>query len=371
MKQDNGLTRAVTITAMSLIPFLSAGCSLALAEEVSGERAGAPVESGAESARYEVSHPQMGVLFKIAFYAPSRSQAEAASAAAVARIDAVNAIFTNYSSESEAMRLCHSAPHAQPQPISDEMCLVLDMSQRMHAASGGVFDVTVGSITKLWRRARRRRQWPTPEQWREAAAPVGMQGVELSAVGSKKFARLTREGVRFDFGGVAKGYAADEAINVLKEHGIVRALVDASGDITVGEAPPGETGWKIAIRTDPRADEEVPEGRDARKPLALSLAHVAVATSGDATQFFIHQGVRYSHIVDPRTGRPVAGAATVTVIARTGAEADMLASAVSVLGCCEGKRLIEKTPGAAARIDTPLGEKRHAVTTRGFSRWID
>jgi thiamine biosynthesis lipoprotein len=142
-------------------------------------------------------------------------------------------------------------------------------------------------------------------------------------------------GMQLDVGGIAKGYSADEALKVLGKLGIQSALVAASGDLAFSDAPPAEKGWKIAI--------------DAlRRPMLL--ANAAVSTSGSTEQNFVLDSVRYSHILDPRTGLGLTSDVTTTVIARRGIDADGMATALNVLGPVSGLAFIEKQPDVAAVI---------------------
>ena len=142
--------------------------------------------------------------------------------------------------------------------------------------------------------------------------------------------------MRLDLGGIAKGYAADEALQVLRSHGLDRALVTLGGEVVAGSPPPGQPGWTVALRT--------PGGE--QRPLSLNNA--AASTSGDAEQWMEVAGQRYSHVFDPRTGQPLIGRRSVTVVAREGMVADALATALSVLGPGQGLALVESFPGAAA-----------------------
>ena len=169
--------------------------------------------------------------------------------------------------------------------------------------------------------------------------------------------RLAVAGMRLDLGGIAKGFAADEAQAVLRAHGITRALVAAGGDVVVSGPPPGRQGWSVAVA--------LPWGLQAADPV-LELHDAAVSTSGDAEQFVTLDGVRYSHIVDPRTGRALTGRRAATVVARTGAEADALATALCVLPPDEGLALVDSTPGAAARL---VREGRAGIERRESRRW--
>jgi len=163
--------------------------------------------------------------------------------------------------------------------------------------------------------------------------------------------------MRLDLGGIAKGYAADEALRVLRKSGINRALVDAGGDIALGNPPPEKPGWRIGI---------APLEADGPPSQVLLLSRVAVATSGDTWQYVQIGSRRYSHLVDPRTGLGLTDHSSVTVIAPEGITADGLASAVSVLGPEKGLKLVEATPGTAAFIvRAPEGK----VQTYQSSRW--
>ena len=156
------------------------------------------------------------------------------------------------------------------------------------------------------------------------------------------------------------GYAVDRVIEVLGRHGIVAAMVDASGDIAVSAAPPGTTGWKIAVAPlRPSSDGDTRPVSDEY----LLLTHAAVTTSGDAFQAVEIDGRRYSHIVDPRTGLGVAGPAAVTVVAQDCTTADALATAASVLGPEQAAAVIARSPGSAARfVWMEDGQVHHSQT---------
>jgi thiamine biosynthesis lipoprotein len=205
--------------------------------------------------------------------------------------------------------------------------------------SGGAFDITVGPYVKLWRRSRRLKELPRPERLAEAAQAVGYRNLVLDPEGHR--ARLLRPNMRLDLGGIAMGYAVDESLKLLADAGIRSALVDASGDIGVGDPPPGEPGWKIGIAP------MVPGGPPSRM---LLLANAAVTTSGDAFQFVEIKGKRYSHIIDPKTGLGLNDRSAVTVVAPDCITADSITKAVLVLGPTAGLALIDATPGAAAII---------------------
>ncbi len=302
---------------------------------------GAAVAAGvdAELERFQSTQIEMGVPFKIILYAPDKATAKGAFQAAFSRIADLNAALSDYDTNSELSRLSATAPSAQGVPLSVDLWRVLKRSQALAVETDGAFDVTVGPYVRLWRRARRQQEMPSPERLDEARAAVGYRHLELDA--ERRTARLLVPNMRLDLGGIAMGYAVDEAMNVLRELGIERALIDASGDILVSDPPPGKAGWTIGV---------VPLAADGTPSRDIVLAQASVTTSGDAFQHVIIDGKRYSHIVDPHTGLGLTEPSGVTVIAKDCMTADSLATAVSVLGPKAGLALVESTPSAAAFI---------------------
>lgn len=300
--------------------------------------------------RFEFAETHMGSVFKVVLYSPDEPTASRASRAAFDRIAALDGILSDYNPDSELMRLCSQAG-GPPVRVSDDLFEVLDRAREASERSGGAFDVTVGPVVRLWRRARRERKLPDPDRLAQARALVDYRLVRLDK--QAKTVQLMKRGMKLDLGGIAKGYASGEAIAVLKRLGIERALVAGAGDIVVSAPPPGLDGWTIGIaRLDPAAG--APER-------FLSLKDAAISTAGDAERYVEIGGKRYSHIVDPRTGLGVVDRCSVTVIARDGATADSLDTAAYILGPERGLDLIESVEGASAIIvrATPNGEKTY------------
>lgn len=310
-----------------------------------------------ELKRFEFHRTLMGVSFAAAFYAPDEASANKAIEAAWARIEQLNSLMSDYDSASELMRLCRDSRPGQPIRVSPELFQVLHKSVEVSELSDGAFDVSVSPLVKLWRRARRQKELPDPKLLQEASALVGWRNIKLcqSPAGTVE---LLKPGMKLDLGGIAVGYAADEAIRVLKQRGITRALIDGSGDIVVSDPPPDSTGWRIGI-----ASLKEPEAA----PLHFAtLANCSISTSGDAYQFVEIGGKRYSHIVHPKTGLGLTERCSVTVIAPDGITADALATAVSVLGSEQGLKLIDSQPCTAALFATLNGEQ---LVTRSSARW--
>jgi thiamine biosynthesis lipoprotein len=305
--------------------------------------------------RFQRTQIHMGMSFGIVLYASDESAANRAFTAAFARIEALNGIFSDYDTDSEVSRLCDLAPTKQPVPVSIELATVLAHAQHLSRQSDGAFDVTVGPLTKLWRRARGTKRPPDPERLQTALQSVGFRNLIVDS--QRRTVELTRSKMRIDLGAIVPGYAADEAIRIMAELGISHALVNASGDVTVADPPPGELGWKIDI-----APLE-PKGKPSR---SVFVRNSAVSTSGDAFQFIEFNGQRYSHIIDPKTGYGLTNRSSVTVIAKTGMEADGLATTASVLGPEKGMKLIESIPDTAAFIVTVEGNSTKTFCSRTF-----
>ena len=311
--------------------------------------------------RFQFVRTEMAVPVKLILYAPDAASATEAADAAFAKMHILNAVLSDYDPQSELRRLSTSAAGGRAVAVSRDLWRVLSHAQTLSQQSGGAFDVTVGPVVRLWRRARRRGTLPSPERLQAARALVGYQLMHLD--NERKTVELLNDGMRLDLGGIAKGYAADETLRVLRGFGFNRAMVDAGGDIVLGDPPPGKPGWRIGI-----ADARQGTAGERGTRRVLLLANCAVATSGDTWQFVEIAGRRYSHIVDPRTGIGLTDHGSVTVVARHGMTADGLASAVSVLGPEAGLKLIEATPGAAAIVVRAEDGK---IETYESSRWKD
>ena len=309
--------------------------------------------------RIEAAQPHMGTEFSIVVYAADAASARHAVDAAFARIAELDQRLSDYRSDSEINLLCAGAPHAEWMPVSSDLWHLLSLANQLSRQSDGAFDVTVGPLTKLWRRARRRHEVPPAAQLAQARQAVGYQYLQLDL--PTRRVRLTRAGMRVDLGAIAKGYAAEQAGRILEAHGLRRWLVDAGGDLAAGDGPPGNSGWRIAIA--PLEANEPPTRW-------LQIARSSVATSGDFWQYFELDGQRYSHILDPRTGMGVRGRSSVTVIARHGELSDALASTLTVLPPERGLELAARYSGTEALIIRERSEEAVEWTTPGWQSYL-
>ncbi len=304
--------------------------------------------SGGPLVRFEFEETHMASPFHLVLYSTDAAAARRASRAAFDRIAALNAVLSDYDPESELCRLSRGAGGPAVR-VSADLFDVLQRSKVMWERSGGAFDVTIAPVGRLWRRARRDRKLPDRRRLAEARQLVGSDKMVLDP--AARTVRLEQPGMKLDVGGIAKGYAAQAALEVLKAAGIPRALVGGAGDIVAGDPPPNADGWTIAIAPlDPARGD---------RPPTLRLKNAAVSTAGDAERFVIIDGHRYSHIINPATGLGHEDRASVTVVAPDGATADALETTVYLLGPERGLKLVDETPGAAAlfRRLTPDGVK--------------
>ncbi len=313
-------------------------------------------EGGVALQRFVFERAEMGVPFRITLYAPDETSARTAADAAFARVEALNGIFSDYDSDSELSRLSQTAGAGKAVPVSSDLWRVLEASQKLAERTEGAFDITVGPLVSLWRRARRKHELPEARSLERMRNRVGYKYIQLDA--TARTAELTRPEMRLDLGAIAKGYAAAEALNVLRAHGLSRALAAASGDMAAGDPPPNQDGWRVEV-----GSLDVP---GAPEPEIILVKNCGIATSGDLFQRVEIDGVRYSHIVNPHTGLGLTDHALVTIVAPDGMTADGLATAVSVLGPEAGVRLVNETAGAAAHIVRKPAEKLETIVSE---RW--
>ncbi|MGZ8901805.1 MAG: FAD:protein FMN transferase, partial [Limisphaerales bacterium] len=298
---------------------------------------------------------------RMVLYAKSEAEAQNAATAAFARVKQLNEILSDYDPDSELSKLSRTSGSGQRVKVSEDLWFVLSRAQEMAERSGGAYDITVGPVVNLWRKARREKKLPDADRLAEARKAVGYQNLRLDPKGQT--AELLVANMRLDLGSIAKGFAVDEGLRVLGEHGIESALVAGAGDLAVSESPPGKEGWRIEIA--PLDAPHAPE-----KKFVL-LKKAALGTSGDLFQRLEIDGKRYSHIVDPNTGIGLTDHSLVNAIAKDCITANTLATTASVLGPSKGLQLAEKTPGAAIRILRKPNETIEEVESRGFQKFYE
>lgn len=275
--------------------------------------------------RFHYSQIHMGVRVDITLYAESEEQAINAAKSAFVRFDELDAIMSDYRVDSELNKFCSSG-YKNFIELSPDLFTVLNFAQTLAAETNGAFDITCGSLIKLWREAQNKNSLPTKEQIKTAKKTAGYQNLILD--GNSKSAKLKTPNILLDLGGIAKGYACEQAIQELKKHNIKSAMIQAGGDIVVSNPPPKEKGWKVSIF-----------GSNSQH---LILDNCAISTSGDAEQFVEINGKRYSHILDPRTGIGLTSRIQVTVISQNGMISDALATTLCIMGEQDSNLLLTK-----------------------------
>lgn len=306
---------------------------------------------------HQQSASHMGTKWHIALYSRDTNAANRAFAKSWSVIEEIDNRLTNYEANSELNQLCRSSPHATAVKVSDHLWHVLREAHKLSKQTDGAFDVTIGPISKLWRRSRRKKHLPDQATLAAAKHSVGYRLIQYKP--DLQSVRLANPKMQIDLGGIAKGYAVDRAIDVLLDHGVKDALVNGGGDLRVIGSPPGKPGWTVEVSGIRAGDD--------RKSMVLTNA--AIATSGDAWQYVTIGGVRYSHIIDPRTGLGTTQSKTVTVKAPTCIAADGLASALSVLPPIQGTKLVDTRADTEARIVLLDDDDATIVhTTDGFPR---
>ncbi|MEQ2009536.1 MAG: FAD:protein FMN transferase [Limisphaerales bacterium] len=311
--------------------------------------------------RFEFEQAQMGLPFRIVLYTESQARADTAARAAFARVAELNQVFSDYEDDSELTLLSRSSGSGRAVPVSEELWRLLNVAQAMSQKSAGAFDISVGPLVQVWRRARRQRELPAPEVIAEAKARVGWQKVVLDP--RARTAKLLVPGMRLDLGSIAKGRALDEELRVLRAHGIPRALVTGGGDMAIGDPPPGRTGWRIEL-----APLDAPGAPPTR---FLSLHNCGFATSGDLFQHVELGGKRYSHIVDPRSGMAMTDHSLVVVIATDCVTANSLSTTTCVAGPERGVKLVESSRDAFARVVRRPGAAVEVIESGGFARFYE
>lgn len=317
-----------------------------------------PVSVSAQLKRFQFTEEKMGSPFTIIFYCSDSGRATELSQHCFALVDSLNYIFSDYSPTSEISLLSKSAS-TKEQPVSDELFKMIIRSRVAWKDSEKTFDITTGALTQLWRISKSKNVFPSAEEINAAKKLTGFKNIEIN--NKTKTITIKTPGLSFDFGGIVKGYAAQKVVDYLKNENINSALADAGGDIAMSDSPPEKRGWIVGIN--------MPESENELWSKKLELENGAVATSGDVYRYTIHNGIKYSHIIDPRTGYGVTSQRNVTVIAKDGATADWLATACSILPIKKVLKLVKKEK-AGLFITTLENKKIVIYKTRNFENYF-
>jgi FAD:protein FMN transferase len=291
---------------------------------------------------YKETQFLMDTIIEITAYGPN---AEPAVKAAFAEFKRLHDLTNNFVADSQVSQINSHAGTAKV-VVDPDLIAMLSRANELSDKLDGVFDVSIGPLTDLWGIGRKGEFVPTQAQISELLPLVGYHQVEIDKSANTVY--LTQRGMLLDLGGIAKGYATDKAIEVLKNKGITSALVNAGGDVRVIGQKPDQKPWRIGIQ-DPRNTEGV------IAKLALTQWDT-METSGDYQRFITKENVRYSHIIDPRTGWQPREIASVTTVNNSSGDGDVLGTAIFVLGVERGLELLKQFPGTEAIVVTTDGK---------------
>lgn len=281
----------------------------------------------------------MGNRFEFSAVAENESSAQENIALGIEEVRRLEKLLTTYDEDSQTNRI-NSQAGIKPVEVDEEVIGLIDRSIKISSLTQGAFDITYGSLDKrFWNFDKTMTSLPAPEKAREAIKLINFRNIVLDK--KKQTVFLKEKGMRIGFGGIGKGYAADRAKAVMMQAGVESGIVNAAGDLTVWGKQPNGKPWTIGI-----AD---PERKDA--PFAsIELTNTSVATSGNYEKFVIIGGVKYSHTIDPKTGYPVRGIKSTTIICPSAEIADAMATPITVMGVQAGLGLINQMKSIACII---------------------
>lgn len=306
-----------------------------------------------QQSRFDV----MGTVVSISSSARNEGVARAAIVAAFEQLDRIDELMSDYKPDSE-LSIVNREAFDIPVAVGPELFSVLETAVKYSRLSGGAFDVTVGPVVDLWRKAGAEGTSPTDKEIAWAKAKTGYDKLLLDK--NRRTVRFEYNGMRIDLGGIAKGYGIDRAVDAMKRAGAVGGLVDVGGDIRCFGKPANKPKWVIGLQ-----DPDTESGM----LLTLEIGDMAVATSGDYRRFVVVGGEQHSHIMNPAAGGSVKDFSSVTVLAKKAIDADALATAVTVLGAKEGIKLIESLSSTEALL-YPSDRSEGEVYTTGFEKFV-
>jgi thiamine biosynthesis lipoprotein len=280
--------------------------------------------------RVEEARVSMGCTYVIVAYTNQPEKTSTLLGQALDEVDRIDALMSHYKKESALSRINREAA-LRAVVIDSELFDFIERCLNYSRVSDGAFDITVGRLMKVWGFFEGTPRVPSAEALADAVAQTGYKHVILNKM--ERSIRFARPGIELDPGGIGKGYAVDRAVAILKSQGITRALVNAGGStlFAIG-TPPGESGWEVKI-----------EGHT-----PVRLRERALSVSGAYSKSFESNGIRYGHILDPRTGWPITGIEKVIVIAGSGTEADALDNLLYVIGPEASREFLKQRGGAEA-----------------------
>ena len=303
---------------------------------------------------YKETQFLMDTIIEITAYGPGAEEGVKASFAEFQRL---HDLTNNFDESSQVSKISKMAGKSKV-VVDPDLVYIITFSQQVSDQLGDSFDITVGPLTQLWGIGHKGEYVPSQVEIDKVLPLVNYHLVEVDQNANTVY--LPKTGMALDLGGIAKGYATDKAIEALKARGITSALVNAGGDVRVIGNKPDGTPWRIGVQ-DPRKSDGI--------SAKLSLTQWdTMETSGDYQRFMIKDGIRYSHILDPRTGWQPREVASVTMVTNSSIYGDILSKPIFVLGVDKGLKLLQQFPGNEAIIVTTDGK---TIITPGLEGKIE
>jgi FAD:protein FMN transferase len=293
--------------------------------------------AGGDLERYDAARLSMGCVYSITAYGADGGTLPRIVGEALDEVDRIDRLMSHYRPDSPLSQLNREAAR-RAVPVDSELFDFIALALGYSRSSDGAFDITVGPLMKAWGFFQDDGRVPTRRELTAVRRLVGYHHVDLNAV--DRTIRFDTPGVELDLGGIAKGYAVDRVVRLLKERGVRAALVSAGGSTVFGiGAPPGEDAWRVSVQDPLDA---------ARIAFTVALRDRAVSVAGSSEKFFARGRRRYGHIMNPRTGRPVQDVLTVAVLAPTGTAGDALDDALFVRGVEASRTSLAEQQGVEA-----------------------
>ncbi len=286
-----------------------------------------------------LTHRAMGTQIVLTAYTDNKSRAEAAFEAAFVEFDRLEVLLTTWRNDSDVSKINAAAGGAAVK-VAPETLAVVNKGIALAKLMDGKFDITFGALAGLWRFDHDQDdRIPSDAEIKRRLPFVGYEMIQVDE--AKSTIRLSKKGVKLHLGGIGKGYAVDRAVAILVARGLTDFMVQAGGDLYVA-GKKGDRPWRVGIR-DPRSTRNAYFA-------AAEVADQTFSTSGDYERFFIEDGVRYHHILDPDLGRPARGTRSVTIMAPDALTADALSTGIFILGAKRGLEIVNAMPNVGAVI---------------------
>jgi len=295
----------------------------------------------------------MGNRFEISVVSDDENWASGRIDLAVAEISRIEKLLTTFSDDSQTNQI-NAAAGIKPVKVDQEVFQLIQRSLKISALTQGAFDITYGSIDKsLWNFDVNMKSLPDAETARKAVRLINYKNVIMDP--EHLTVMLKEKGMRIGFGGIGKGYAADRAKAILQQNGVNSGIVNAAGDLTTWGTQPNGKPWTIAI-ADPN--------RQLTPFSTLNISDMAIATSGNYEKYAVIGGKKYSHTIDPKTGLPVSGIKSVSIICPSAEFADAMATPVTVMGIRVGLDLVNQLQQLACVI---IDDNNRLYTSRNIN----